>query len=218
MGLSVLTVIARAGSGRLGLFSAGSVPPQRVYVRRGRLSERGRGAGLDPLDASCGAGRAARQTAMARGAVQAGGICTGDVDVMVADTAGWAWLRRWEAGGGLGGREDGPRTRSAWVCLASVAQRTERAPDRGERGCRPRSRWRRRSRWQASPRRRAARLSPRPLFVVFSPFFSFSFLKTLARTTVRELDAQSLTVSNPCLPSPSLPPPTTASISVRPRV
>ena len=45
MGLSVLTVIARAGSGRLGLFSAGSVPPQRVYVRRGRVSERGRGAG-----------------------------------------------------------------------------------------------------------------------------------------------------------------------------
>lgn len=37
---------------------------------------------------------------MARGAVQAGGICTGDVDVMVADTAGWAWLRRWEAGDG----------------------------------------------------------------------------------------------------------------------
>ena len=113
---------------------------------------------------------------MARGAVQAGGICTGDVGVMVADTAGWAWLRRWEAGGGLGGREDGPRTRSAWVCLASVAQRTERAPDRGERGCRPRSRWRRRSRWQASPRRRAARHTRRPCSPVCSPFFSISFL------------------------------------------
>ena len=100
MGLSVLTVIARAGSGRLGLFSAGSVPPQRVYVRRGRVSERGRGAGssLSGRVVRCGAGGEANSDGAGR--------CGGRGDLhgrRVCDGCGygwWAWLRRWEAGGG----------------------------------------------------------------------------------------------------------------------